>query len=134
MSELTNDEVICLSIMHGGDGHPPTNMLAIGRWEKPLHALAARGFARQIDQHNHVITPQGSTASEAYDSNQSGEYAHIYNEIVATCTDAKNLLEDAANALAEACKKQQRLTGEVPNQIAFTMGQGIIKRALEILK
>lgn len=134
MPELTSDEAVCLSIMHGGEDHEPTNLLAIGRWQKPCEHLAELGYARKIDQFNHVITKAGIAAIEAYDSGQGGDYARIHNEIVETKQEIKDSLEQSAKALAEACNKQHRLAGTVPNQITYQYGQQIIARALELLK
>lgn len=59
MSELTQDEHTVLLIA-GKD----QNMMAIGRWEKPVKDLTARGFLRMLDPVNFIITSAGRAALE----------------------------------------------------------------------
>lgn len=128
MVDLSHDEIVCLSIMHDG-----TNMLAIGRWKPAIESLAKQGYARQLDAFNYVATAEGKKAAEQQDASQSGEYVRVANEINEVKNESKKLLEDASTALAKACRLEQRLSGQVANQVTFGMGQAIIKRALEIL-
>ena len=134
MLELTDDEVTCLTIMVGDAEHPPTNMLAIGRWQKTLEDLAAKNFASRLDGVNYVSTKAGAKALAEVDLDQTSTMAGVVNEIKQTKEEAATLLETAAKSLAEACHKHHRLTGAVPNQVTWEMGQNIIKRALELLK
>ncbi len=126
---FTNDEIVCLSIMHDG-----TNMLAIGRWKEPIESLAKQGLARQIDAFNYVATKEGKIAAEQFDEKQSDDVLRIHRQIADVRGQARACLETAAKNLAEAAQCQNKLTGEEPNKVAWTLGQDIVKLALGMLK
>ncbi len=127
--DLTNDEIACLAIMHDG-----TNMLAIGRWKPAIEALAAKGYARQLDVFNYVATKEGKIAAETFDQSQSDDVLRIHKQIADVRGQARRALEDAAKALVEAANCQNKLTGEAPDKVVWTLGQDIIQLALEYLK
>ena len=129
MSDLSNDEIVCLSIMHDG-----TNMLAIGRWKPAIESLAKQGYARQLDAFNYVATADGKKAAESYDEKQSDDVLRIHKQIFDTRAQARTCLEEAAKQLAEAAQCQNKLSGEAPDKMVWTFGQDVIKLALEYLK
>ncbi len=129
MSELTNDEIVCLSIMHDG-----TNMLAIGRWKPAIESLAMQGYARQLDAFNYVATAEGKKAAEQFDEKQSDDVLRIHKQIADTRKAARGCMEEAAKQLVEAAQHQHTLSGEAPDKVVWTLGQDIIKLALEYLK
>lgn len=57
MSEISDDEFTLLEIMSHGEA-----MMAIGRWEKPLKSLAAKGMANPQDGFNYILTTKGREA------------------------------------------------------------------------
>ncbi len=129
MPELTNDEIVCLAIMHDG-----TNMLAIGRWKPTIESLAKQGYARQLDAFNYVATPQGKAAAETFDQSQSDDVLRIHKQIGDVRGQARKCLEEAAKQLVEAAQHQHTLSGEQPDKVVWTLGQDIIKLALGYLK
>jgi hypothetical protein len=61
MSDLTDDELTVLLITERG-----APLFAIGRWEKPIKALAARGLLRPApDGMRYEITDEGREAALA---------------------------------------------------------------------
>ena len=126
---ITNDEIVCLEIMRDG-----TNMLAIGRWKEPIEALAAKGYAHKLDVFNYIATREGKKAAEEFDQSQSDDVLRIHKQIADVRGQARTCLETAAKNLVEAANCQNKLTGEQPDKVAWTLGQDIIKLALEYLK
>lgn len=57
LAPLTDDERAVLMI--ASQGAP---MIPIGRWERPIKALARRGFMQMLDAMNYVITEAGRAA------------------------------------------------------------------------
>lgn len=129
MTNLSNDELVCLEIMNDG-----TNMLAIGRWKEPIEALAAKGYARKLDQFNHIVTKEGKAAFEQADRSQSDDTLRVLNQIRQVRGQAIACLNESAKQLAEAAECQHKLTGEEPNKLVWSLGQEIIKLALGMLK
>ena len=68
MSDLSQDELTILMIAAEGE-----SMMPIGRWEKPLDSLVAKGLMHRHDKFNVVITPDGRKAcKETEDGNIRG--------------------------------------------------------------
>ena len=57
MRDLTDDEFTLLEIASHGE-----SMIPIGRWERPLKALASKGLMFASDSANYVITESGRAA------------------------------------------------------------------------
>lgn len=55
---LSEDEWAVLMIACAG-----SSMIPIGRWERPVLSLAAKGYLRKLDDVNFVITDAGRAAS-----------------------------------------------------------------------
>ena len=61
MRDLTDDEFALLEIASHGE-----SMIPIGRWERPLKALATKGLMFANDSVNYVITDGGRAALDGY--------------------------------------------------------------------
>lgn len=64
---MTDDEMTVLLIAAQGE-----SMIPIGRWEKPLLALAERGFMKRNDAVNYVITAKGREAVKQEEKERDG--------------------------------------------------------------
>lgn len=73
---LTQDEYAVLMIAEKGE-----SIAAIGRWEKPIQSLVARGLMRANDKFNNVITDAGRVAVEKEDDSVIGEVLEVNNKI-----------------------------------------------------
>jgi hypothetical protein len=73
MPDLTDDEFTLLEIMSRGEA-----MMAIGRWEKPLKSLAAKGMADPQDGFNYIITSAGRTALGGHKQEVDSDWAHAF--------------------------------------------------------
>lgn len=129
MSQLTEDEIVCLTIM--GDGE---NMLAIGRWKPAIEHLTEMGLARNMTPLNYVITNDGRAKLAEYNKQTDDTFLRLASGVKSTKEQAARTLEMAARNLADAAKLRHEMTGEFANQVVWEIGQDIIKRALELLK
>jgi hypothetical protein len=72
IAPLTEDERAVLMIAERGE-----YMIPMGRWERPIKSLAARGFMRMIDSVNYVITEAGRLASSAAEDDAIRDWLKI---------------------------------------------------------
>ncbi len=126
--ELSQDELTCLAISNEGE-----NMLAIGRWEKPIDRLVELGLLKRFDKFNHAITPKGKQVYAASMDVVDSSYAKLAIDVVNVKEKYQAAMEEAAQKLAEAAKHKQSLTGQFPNQCAYGLAQETLKRTLEII-
>jgi hypothetical protein len=59
---LSDDEFTVLMIAAEGQ-----SMMPIGRWQEPVESLVAKGFLKEHDKFNCVITPTGREALRKHD-------------------------------------------------------------------
>jgi hypothetical protein len=71
---LSNDERTILMIACAGE-----SMIPIGRWERPVKSLAAKGYLKMIDHVNYVITAAGRRASEAAEREVDARLRQVRN-------------------------------------------------------
>jgi hypothetical protein len=76
MPDLTDDEFTLLEIMSHGEA-----MMAIGRWEKSLKSLAAKGMADPQDGFNYIITSAGRTALGGHKQEVDTDWAHAFIKV-----------------------------------------------------
>ena len=128
MSELTDDEFVCLSLAGNGE-----NMLAIGRWEKSIDHLVELGFMSRYDKFNHGITKTGRAALADHEKKVDGALKQALYGARQQVDTYRDQVEQAAQCLAGAARKKQELTSQLPNQAVYELGEAIKARALEIL-
>ena len=83
-TDLTTDEFAVLLLADDG-----ASMMPIGRWEKPVKALASLGLLRKADEVNYVITPAGSAARQARDAGDEADLQRLLSS-------SKKAIEDGA--------------------------------------
>lgn len=125
MTDLTQDEMTCLAISAQGE-----NMLAIGRWEKPIDRLVELGLLVRFDKFNHQITPKGVLEAERSLAGVDDAYVKAVIDVKNAQTQYKLSMDQAAQHLADAAKCKQLLTGQFPNQCAYGLAQEILQLAL----
>ncbi len=129
---LTGDEAINMGIAVNGN-----SMLAIGHWEQPVKALAARGLMNKLDDANYVIAPAGREALEQADRNADRVLADVINKSHdAAKVHAGNqyFAEQTAQQLADTARLSAKAMGHDPGWAARKWSELILKRALELLK
>lgn len=125
MTDLTQDELTCLAISAQGE-----NMLAIGRWEKPIDRLVELGLLTRFDKFNHQITSKGKLEAERLLADTDDAYAKAAIDVHNAQTQYKLSMDQAAQQLVNAAKCKQLLTGQFPNQCAYGLAQEILQLAL----
>jgi len=119
----------CLAISAQGE-----NMLAIGRWEKPIDRLVELGLLKRFDKFNHEITPEGKKEAAAQIDSVDDAYAKAAIDVKNAQTQYHGSMEQAAKHLADAAKCKQLLTGQFPHQCAYDLAQEVLQKALFLLK
>ncbi len=122
---LTEDERTVLEL------GTQTHMIPIGRWEKPIKALIARGLMEAINPVNVVTTDAGKQALENSETQVFGELVQAaletaYNEI-------RKDVESAAHILARIAQRSSRVTGKPAPYECRGWITVLGKRAMEIL-
>ena len=132
MTELTQDELTCLMI---AEQH---QMLApIGRWEKSIKDLTARGLLRRVDDVSYVITDAGRLAArEGEDANDLALLETLGRVQKATPVQEaiSDFAEQAAHHLVDAAQASAAVTGDTAEVAAQKLSQVILGRALQLLR
>ena len=128
MSDLTDDEFVCLSLAGNGE-----NMMAIGRWEKAMDHLVELKLLSRYDKFNHGITNAGRSALAEHEKQVDGALKQALSGARQQVDTYRDQVEQAAQCLAGAARKKQELTSQLPNQAVYELGEAIKARALEIL-
>lgn len=124
MTDLTDDEFSVLLIAAQGE-----SMIPIGRWQKPVESLVAKGFLFRQDQNNNTITNAGRRAVEARDNAD----AKALIEVAAAMPNIRAVADGMATALAGIARESNRVTGDAPADAARKWSEIILTRALELL-
>ena len=108
MSDLTDDEFALLEIASHGE-----SMIPIGRWEKPLKSLAAKGMMFAADTANYVITESGRAALDGHKDDVDTAWAKAAiaahnGAVVAQATRVSTL---AVDVIAQAIRVNQKRLG-----------------------
>lgn len=132
MGNLTDDEVAVLMIAAGGN-----NMLAIGRWARPVENLTFLGLLHKQDAFNYVITPNGRKLLDDRQREENDEFKHAFAQLNAArnaTMQSIDLAGEAALKLSQAARAAALISGNTPSQEVWTLGEQIKLRALELLK
>jgi hypothetical protein len=127
---ITDDEYSVLMIAQADQF-----MLALGRWEAPIHALANRGLmqGQMINGGpQYIITEAGRAAIKDRELEEDRQLGSIINTASAVTT-ARRYAEDAAQLLAKTANLSQEITGDLPADAAKQWSDSILRRALELL-
>ena len=129
MSDLSQDELTILMIAAEGE-----SMMPIGRWEKPLDSLVAKGFMHRHDKFNVVITPAGRQAcKETEDGNIRG-LIEANNTMVTGKETARRNAEAIAVQLVDLSELSSKLTGDDKVEALRRWSKIILTRALELMR
>lgn len=132
---LTQDEYAVLMIAEKGE-----SIAAIGRWEKPIQSLVARGLMRANDKFNNVITDAGRVAVEKEDDEAIRDVIQANNAIAANPSLAQTrqqvlpMGQQAADLLVAMVRASVGATGDSPETAARAWSEQILKLAVEKLK
>lgn len=106
--DLTEDERTVLEL---GTTQP---MIPIGRWEKPIKSLLARGFMVDAGEGvNAYTTPAGKKALDAAEDKVLGELIDKTREVESAHEVVRKCVEEAAQLMVKAVRISSRVTGGV---------------------
>lgn len=128
MSDLTDDELTVLMIAARDQ-----SMIPIGRWERPVKDLAAKGLLKAMNEANYVITDMGRIAAEKEELGRDKDLARALKSQRSIQTDIGDFAEQAAQLLAKAARASTLATGNVSEVAARKWAKVILDRALELL-
>jgi hypothetical protein len=131
---ITDDEFTVLMIAAKGE-----YMLPIGRWEKPIYALADKGLLCR--QHvnggaQYLITKAGRQAIEDREKDENEQIKAVLNkakELPALSEKLRASAEQAAQLLVGIAKESGQITGHTAGEAARKWADAIRQRALDIL-
>lgn len=133
-TELTQDEYMVLMIAASGE-----YMMPIGRWEKPVEDLVARGLLHRYDKFNNTITEAGKQAVKAREDADvralivaNNALANVKAAQIGTPVSETTKLEAAAKALFVFADWLD--SRGIPRELVLRRASEIVlKRALEFL-
>lgn len=127
-SSLTDDEYTVLLIAKRDD-----SLLPIGRWQKPVMDLYARGFLRMTRPGNYGITDVGLQVLAGRESDDDRAFANVISQVPAAPSVQKDFRgdqEQAAHFLADWSKDIALVSNKPVTNICLQ----IYQRALELLQ
>ena len=131
---ITDDEFACLMIAARGE-----YMLAIGRWERSIQDLAAKGLMRSEHINGgsqYTITKAGRAAIEEREQEENQQLADVINrsrQAKIVRGTIQDFCEQAAKLLVDAARASMQITGESPQIASRKWNEVILRRALELL-
>ena len=128
---LTDDEYAILMIAAEG-----RSMLPIGRWEKPVNDLVARGLMIRHDPSNNTISPAGREALEQRERDDIAAIRAVGQKLAgaqAAQTSIRELAEQAAQLLAQAARASAEVTGDHPEVAVRKWIDEIYVRAIQLV-
>lgn len=133
MSDLTDDEYTVIMLAEQG-----RYMAPIGRWEKPILSLAARGFLVDKSQGvNFAITQEGRAALAKHEEAINGDLRTAIegnNKIANARTQMQQSVEQAALHLSFAARAASAATGDSSETAIKKLSELASTRALELVK
>jgi hypothetical protein len=125
---LSDDEFAVLLIAAEGE-----SMIPIGRWQAPVENLVARGFLRQLDRFNNVITTEGRKAIDARNKDDEGAIRQASRAVMVAQAAARTHVEEAAQSLASAARASTQATGDRADTAVLNWNAEVLRRALELV-
>lgn len=129
MSDLTGDEYTALMLAQQGN-----LMIPIGRWEKPINDLHARGLLVKNDKFNYGSNAAGNAALAEYEKALDAYGTETANRLANARTQAQQSIEQAAIHLSFAAKSASIATGDTPSEAVKKWLGSVEKRALELVE
>lgn len=132
MSDLTDDEYTVLMLADQGNFMAP-----IGRWEKPIRDLHARGLLDKRDDVNYVANVAGRAALAVHEKGIDDGLRNVIensNKAANARTTAQQSVEQAALHLSFAAKASSLVTGDTPAVAVKLWVASVEKRALELVE
>lgn len=126
---LSDDEFTVLMIAAEGE-----SMMPIGRWQAPVENLVARGYLRQLDRFNNVITTEGRKAIGERNAEDESAIRQASRQVADAQGEARKAAEEAAQALARAAKASVRATGDRADTAVLNWNAEILRKALELVR
>ncbi len=126
MSDLSDDEFTCLMITAQGE-----SIMPIGRWERPVESLVAKGYLERHDKFNNTITPAGRAALQKRDHDDTTAMVTTFRAAADMQAKARSSADAAVMMLVEAAKASVSATGDTMQVAVMRWGQEIVQRALE---
>lgn len=131
MSNLTDDEYTVAMLAHQGQYLAP-----IGRWEKPIRDMHARGLLNKIDDSNYIANQATRAALMKHEEGIDNEFRRAIeanNNIANASTQAQQSIRQSALHLSFAAKAAALATGETPEQAVKKWLGAVEKEALELV-
>jgi len=116
-------------IANNGDSLAP-----IGRWKEPVLELARKGLLQRLNEVNYAITLEGKKACAERDREDDAAFRSVLAGSVKVQRQSADLVEQAAQNLAEASRQSADITGNDPVYALRQWSEQALKRALELLK
>jgi len=128
MSDLTDDEYAVLLIAAEGE-----SLMPIGRWKPAVESLVAKGYLRQLDPFNNVITTEGRKAVGKREQGDTAALKQALGQVADVRTEAQKAVEAAAQSLAKAAKSSVRATGDTAQSAVLAWNVEVLRRAMELV-
>jgi hypothetical protein len=127
MSDLSDDEFSVLMIAAENQ-----SMMPIGRWERPVESLVAKGYLQRHDKFNNTITPAGRSALQKRERDDVTALKTAAQAVGDAQAKARSSADAAAMMLIEAAKASVAATGDTLQTAVIRWGQQVVQRALEL--
>lgn len=127
---LTDDEAAVLMIANEGE-----SMISIGRWEKPIDSLVARGLMIRHNKANAFITDAGRVAIKEREQEDDRALLEMSRQAGNTSHEARSSCDHAAQAVVRAVRATQLMRPGGP--IETTLSDVLVEvrmKALELLR
>lgn len=128
-STLSDDEYTVLLIAAEGE-----SMLPIGRWQAPVENLVSRGLLRSLDRFNNVITSAGRKAIGERNKEDETAIRQASRQVLDAHTEARQAVEDSAQALARAAKASVKATGDQAITAVLSWNAEVLRKAMELVR
>lgn len=129
MTDLTQDELTVLLIANLGE-----SMMPIGRWEKPIQSLLARGYIRAADKFNNFITDAGRKAVTRDEDDTARQMIEANNNLVTGKQQARSQAEAIAVQLVDLVELSIKITGDSRQDSLRRWSDMILVRAQELMR
>lgn len=129
MTDLTQDELTVLLIANQGE-----SMMPIGRWEKPIQSLLAKGYMRANDKFNNFITDAGRKAVTRDEDDTARQMIEANNNLVTGKQQARSQAEAIAVQLVDLVELSIKITGDSRQDSLRRWSDMIEMRAQELMR
>ena len=126
---ITPDERTVLEIAARGE-----SMMPIGRWEKPVESLVAKGLLRRVDKFNNYITPEGYKALGEEREEADDKLFRALTRVHKGRVTYERTGEEVAKGLAAMAKEAVKATGDDLQVALKQCAKAVEDRASEILR